>query len=233
MRWERMALFPEYIPVFLLGSGNRTASVLLNCTGISLFHFCPCFRTANARLLCKKTQRYYLLLLIKRGECKWDEGNTKQKVMARWCCHPQTCRRFSGQHSRRWLWMSIARGLERQRSGSSSGHGRPSVKMPNVTEVLEKWVAPIEKSIFSRKSKFHLLEHHPQTWNTPYPLFWDLEGWNGSLSINSLKTNLWGRWCQSRGFCRGSVGEPICQYCSCCFSSAFTNWYSGSCLCCR
>lgn len=71
---------------------------------------------------------------------------------------------------------------------------------------------------------WHPKKPHPKTWNTPFPLFWGLEEWNGSLSINSPKTNLWGRWCQSRGFCRGSVGEPICQYCSCCFSNAFTNW---------
>lgn len=40
------------------------------------------------------------------------------------------------------------------------------------------------------------------------PTFLSLKDWNEWLSINSQKTNLWGRWLQSTGFCRESVGQP-------------------------
>lgn len=133
------------------------------------------------------------------------------------------------KHPRWWLMMSITSGLELQSSGSCSGHLTRWGEPANVTEALENFSWKCE-------SKFNLLGGGVGAWlgnkknptpkpEMPHVHFFDV--WKTEmdhLSINSQKTNLWGRWCQSRGCCRGSVGKPICQYCSCYFSNAFTNW---------
>lgn len=178
-------------------------------------------------------------ILVERGDWKWDEGNTKQKVRAWWCCHSQTCQRFSGQHSRRWLWMSIARGLECQSSGSSSGHRTPWVKMPNVIKVLEKRVALIEKFIFSWKyeSKFCLLEQKkiitpkPEIAHTQSFEIWKAERDHYPSTPQRL---ICGEGDARAEAFAGEVWEsPSVNIVLAAFPVLFTNWYSGSCLCCR
>lgn len=63
----------------------------------------------------------------------------------------------------------------------------------------------------------------PQNPKYPMPTVLKSQRLKWMALINSPKTNLWGRWLQSRAFCKESVGEPICQYCSYYFSNAFTN----------